>query len=79
MARQSWREWTFLLNGNTIYCSIIFVTRVESTKCINFLSRKLKVKTSLQRLSHISAKHANTEPTAWLQNPAKSRLHQTPP
>jgi hypothetical protein len=26
MTRQSWREWNFfVLNSNTIYCSIIFV------------------------------------------------------
>jgi hypothetical protein len=38
MARQSWREQTFLfLKSNTIYCSNIFAKCTESTKFITFL------------------------------------------
>jgi hypothetical protein len=33
--RQSWRELTFfVLNSKTIYCTIIFENRIESTKFI---------------------------------------------
>jgi hypothetical protein len=37
-----------VLNSNTIYCSVSFVNRIESTEFIKFL--KLNVKTSSRRL-----------------------------
>jgi hypothetical protein len=69
----------FVLNSNTIYFSIIFANRFENTKCMKFL---YKVNLTWKHLhgdwSQIPAKRTNTEPTAWLQTPAKRRLRQTP-
>jgi hypothetical protein len=36
MICRRWLEWTFVLNSN-IYCSIIFVNRIESAKFIKCL------------------------------------------
>jgi hypothetical protein len=77
MTRESWRDWArFVLNGNTIYCSVTFANRSESTKFITFLETKLNEKTSSRRLKPDSCQTRQHKTDRLTPD---SRQTQTPP
>jgi hypothetical protein len=53
-----------LLDTNSVYFSIIFSDRIESTTFIKFLKRKLNMKTPSRRLNQVPAKCSYTKLTA---------------
>jgi hypothetical protein len=81
MTRQSRREWNFfVLNCNTVYWSIAFANRIESTIYIQFIFKVTYMWEHLQGdWKQSPPKRTNTKPTAWVRTPAKNRLRRIPP